>query len=166
MNRYACIIIIVALITSCSTKKTDNDLVKPDSTLIIIKADSIKTYADRNYFWEADQDNPKGLSMKKIRPVTDDSLTPTSMLFVLNSAHPEILLEYLKTSNDTIFLMINKSNYLTKQIGTSGAEAYLAEVTYNFTELKGVNNVDINFKEGDHAAPGTYSRTDFIRAQK
>lgn len=48
-------------------------------------------------------------------------------------------------------------------MGSSGAEAYLAAVTYNMSELKGVTYVDIRFKEGIiYASPGTYTRTDFV----
>ena len=47
-------------------------------------------------------------------------------------------------------------------MGYYGAEAYLAAVNYNMSELKGITYVDIRFKEGDHAAPGTYTRTDFV----
>ncbi len=46
-------------------------------------------------------------------------------------------------------------------MGSSGAETYLAEVTFNLTEINGINFIDIQFPEGDHASPGIYSRTDF-----
>jgi hypothetical protein len=46
--------------------------------------------------------------------------------------------------------------------GTHGASAYLAEVIYNLTEITGVDFVNFRFNEGEHAAPGTYSRTDFV----
>ena len=50
-------------------------------------------------------------------------------------------------------------------MGSSGSQAYLAEVTYNLTELNGINFVQIRFKEGIHASPDTYKRTDFVHAK-
>ena len=103
--------------------------------------------------------------MKKTSQLSEDSLSPAKLIQKLNNLYPEILLRFIKISNDSIFVAINKSNYLTRQMGSSGAEAYLAEVTYNLTELKDINFVDIRFIEGDHASPGTYSRTDFVQGR-
>ena len=82
---------------------------------------------------------------------------------MLNSQYPEVVLRLIKISGDTVFVKIPKSDYLARQMGTSGSEAYLAEATYNLTEIKDIDFVDFKFKEGDHAQPGTFSRTDFIR---
>lgn len=101
--------------------------------------------------------------MKKVSPLSEDSLTVPILIQKLNSLYPDIQLRYKKISGDTIFVAIDKSSYLTKQVGTTGAKGYLAEVTFNLTELKNINFVDIHFKEGDHAAPGTYTRTDFAK---
>jgi hypothetical protein len=79
--------------------------------------------------------------------------------------YPEIPLTLNKISHDSIFIKINNSKYLSQQMGSSGPEAYFAEVTYNLTEIPGINFVDFNFKEGDHAAPATYSRTDFVQVK-
>ena len=137
-----------------------------DSTNKITRVDSANQIIDAHYFWEADQDAPNGLVMKKSRPISPDSLTTVNLLQALNNLHPNVELSFAKTSGDTVFVKINKSTYLTQRMGSSGAEAYLAEVTYNLTELTGINFVDINFKMGDHAEPGTYSRTDFVWAKK
>ncbi len=101
--------------------------------------------------------------MIRTTPVRKDLLTAASMISMLNDLYPEIRLSFIKLSNDSIFVRIIKSTYLTQQLGSSGAEAYLAEGTYNLTELTGVNFVQIRFKEGGHVSPGTYSRTDFVQ---
>ena len=46
-------------------------------------------------------------------------------------------------------------------MGTSGAQNYLAATTYSLTEATGVRGVDFIFPEGDHAAPGVYTRESF-----
>ena len=87
------------------------------------------------------------------------------MINMINEIYPEIKLSFIERSNDSIFLRIFDNSYLTRQMGTGGAEAYLAEVTYNLTELNGINFVQIRFKESGHASPGTYSRTDFVHVK-
>ncbi len=46
-------------------------------------------------------------------------------------------------------------------MGTAGAQSYIATITYSLTELAEINYVNFDFKEGDHALPGTYKRTGF-----
>ena len=166
MKKYACAILIITSVAACNTRQPDKEVVISDSTNKITRVDSANQIIDAHYFWEADQDAPNGLVMKKSRPISPDSLTTVNLLQALNNLHPNVELSFAKTSGDTVFVKINKSTYLTQRMGSSGAEAYLAEVTYNLTELTGINFVDINFKMGDHAEPGTYSRTDFVWAKK
>lgn len=166
MKKYACAILIITSIAACNTKQPDKEVVVIDSSNKITRVDSANTIIDAHYFWEADQDTPDGLTMKKSRPISPDSLTSGNLLQVLNNLHPNVELSYVKSAGDTVFVKIDKSAYLTQRMGSSGAEAYLAEVTYNLTELTGINFVDINFKIGDHAEPGIYARTDFVWAKK
>lgn len=159
-------IILSMIVISCNSKKEEEKPVFADSANVIIKTDSASVKTDTHYFWISALEAGKGLVMKKDSPIPSDSLSSDLMIGRLNSLYPEIKLEFLKTSGDSIFLKISKSNYLTQKMGTSGAEAYLGEVTYNLTELRNVNFVDIRFKEGDHASPGTYSRVDFVHTKE
>src|SRR5690606_41471330 len=61
----------------------------------------------------------------------------------------------------TLHLEISDPTYLTQQMGSSGAKTYLVEVTYAYTEIPGITEVNIVFEEGDHAAPGRYNRNSF-----
>lgn len=79
----------------------------------------------------------------------------------LNKKYEDIKLDLVKAGQDTIDLKINDAKKLTQGMGSTGAEAYLAEVTFSLTELKGVKAVKIDFEEGDHAMPGVYTREDF-----
>jgi len=164
MKNYIAFIILLAALVSCNNKKTDTKPVVKDTVVVSIKTDSAKVVTDTHYFWVPDL-GPGGLVMVKIRPASADSLTAANIVALLNSEYPEIPLRFTKISNDTVFVKIPKSDYLTRQMGTSGSEAYLAEATYDLTELKDINFVDFKFKEGDHAQPGTFSRTDFIRTR-
>jgi len=165
MKRYIALISLVAALLACNNKKADTKPLVKDTVVIgILKTDSAKVLTDTHYFWSADL-GPGGLVMVKIRPAAADSLTAANIVAMMNNEYPEILLRLTKVVNDTVFVKIPKSDYLTRQMGTSGSEAYLAEATYNLTELKDINFVDFKFKEGDHAQPGTFSRTDFIRTK-
>jgi hypothetical protein len=154
---------LMVIAFSCNTNQSEKTATTVDTTVTATITDSASINKDSHYFWSSDADSPKGLEMIKSRPLSTDSLTQTNIIQLMNEAYPEIPLSFTKISHDSIFLKISKSNYLTEQLGSSGADAYIAEVTYNFTELKGINFVNISFKEGNHASPGTYSRTDFVQ---
>ena len=79
----------------------------------------------------------------------------------LNYKYPQIHLEWVKQDGKKAYVRIPDADYLTRESGTEGARAYLAEVTFSLTELKGISEVDFSFKEGDHARPGVYKREDF-----
>ena len=155
---------MITVIISCNTSQPERTVKKTDSTGVVLNSDTGTITTDTHYFWSAEWDGKKGMLMKRTTPINADSLTTTNIINKLNELYPEIQLHFIRVSNDSIFVNINKSKYLTQQIGSSGAEAYLAEVTYNLTELEGINFVDIKFKEGDHATPGTYTRLGFVHA--
>ncbi len=61
----------------------------------------------------------------------------------------------------TVAVEVRDSERLTQRMGSSGAQGYLAAVTYSLTSVPGVEAVEFRFAEGDHAAPGVYRRKDF-----
>ena len=70
-------------------------------------------------------------------------------------------MEYQGMQGDTIITRIPDAIQLTQNIGTSGAESYLAEATFSLTEIPTIKAVKIEFEEGDHAMPGTFTRATF-----
>jgi len=84
-----------------------------------------------------------------------------TLTHLLRVNYPQIALEVDRVSNDTIYVKIADATYLTQEMGSSGAHMYLFEATYAYTELDGIEVVDFNFVEGDHAIPGTYTRKSF-----
>jgi hypothetical protein len=89
------------------------------------------------------------------------NLNYLDLIDALNYKYPQIKLEWIKQEGDIIFLKIEEADYLTRESGTVGARAYLAELTFTLTELEGISKVNLSFKEGDHARPGVYVREDF-----
>jgi uncharacterized protein YcfL len=134
MKTYFLLSIIIITAFSCNTKKAEQKTTDSDTVVLNRVTDSSNIKIDGHYFWSAE-------------------LAPTS----------GVPLQIGKVSNDTMFVKISNSKYLTQQMGSSGPEVYMAEVTYNLTEIAGINFVAIMFKEGDHARPGIFSRTDFVK---
>lgn len=153
------------LVASCNTKQSDEKAAGQDSTYAATaEGDTAAAKNTSHFFWFSEYQQ-KGLVMVKTRPLPEDSLMAPNIIHLLNDLYPEIQVQLDKVSNDTIFVSIPNSTYLTQQTGSSGPESYIAELTYNLTEIKDVHYVTLQFKKGDHAEPGTFSRANFKQAQ-
>ena len=75
------------------------------------------------------------------------------------NATPKVKL--LNVKKNIASVEVINAEYLTQRMGSSGAQAYLASVTFTLTENPQIKKVKFIFEEGDHAMPGTYSRQDF-----
>lgn len=116
----------------------------------------------RNLIWTTAYDSIKrDFVLKKIKYVDADTLTPIYLISQLNSSLGTAVLNYLKTSHDTIYVTIPDSFNLTESSGTYGANEYIAITTFNLTELKGIKYVNYDFEHGEHLSAGTMSREDF-----
>lgn len=157
----------ILLLSGCtgndqSTAPVEDEIVTSPPAPEIDSLEMDQTVSNIPSLWsvEVQPDNSEKLK----QPDTIDSqLSPNELMKALNESYPEIQLSFDKISNDTAYISIPQSGYLTDQTGSTGAYNYLAAAVYNITELKDVRYVTFNFKEGDHAAPGTYKRDDFKR---
>mgnify|MGYP003592108052 CR=1 FL=1 len=141
-------IVTAILFSSCGNNKAD----QPETEL-----DTVAVYS-----WAASLNDSTGrLELKKQEGMGPDSLSIPATLAYLNTAYPNIKLDLVKISNDTVYLKIDEANYLTQQMGSSGPTLYLSEVVYDLTEIPGIRNVSFAMEEGDHAGPGVYSRESF-----
>ena len=146
-------IIICASIffVSCKSGTADQQATESDTT-----------NANINYAWVASLNDTTGkMELKKSEATAIDSLSPASIINFINGKDTNIHLDLTKISNDTIYVKIPNATHLTQQMGSSGAELYMAGVIYNLTELNGIRYVNFDFEEGDHAGPGTYNRDSF-----
>ena len=101
------------------------------------------------------------ISMQQTVGVNDEDLNINNVAESLNRKYPEIAITEPTQKDDTVFIKIKDANYLTQGSGTMGAEIYMAECTYSFTQIPGVAFVNFDFATGDHASPGTFKRSDF-----
>ena len=104
---------------------------------------------------------PQQIGLKHNTTNDLSNVSPDEMVKAINSRYPEIQMELVKKDRDRIHVKIKDASYLSESMGSSGAQIYMAESTYALTEFKGIRSVEFVFEEGDHAAPGVYSRADF-----
>lgn len=92
---------------------------------------------------------------------SNQALHVDSLTTLFRMHYPEVPLTVSGQEGNTLRLEISDPTFLTQQMGSSGAKTYLVEVTYAFTEISGIDQVNIVFEEGDHAIPGVYNRDSF-----
>jgi len=101
------------------------------------------------------------ITMTATEGIKSQDLNLQNVTESINRKYPEILITDPQQKNDTVFVSIKDATYLTQGSGSMGAEIFLAESTYSYTQIPGVSFVNYNFKVGDHASPGTFTRRDF-----
>ncbi|MGN6249288.1 MAG: hypothetical protein ACTHNG_13115 [Ginsengibacter sp.] len=156
----------VCLIAACNSN--NNEPVKnppeeevTDTVSAETPGDSMRTIVNRSMIWTV---QPQDSSRQKLRAPDSTqikTMSSTQLIDLLNQSYPDIHLDFIKISHDTIYVKIPDSSNLTNDIGDTGAENYLASTTYTLTEMKNIRYVNIAMKGGDHAEPGVYSRDDF-----
>jgi len=75
-------------------------------------------------------------------------------------------LKLVKISADTVYLTIINDFYLTQSMGTTGAGDYIVNSATSLLEIDGINYVDYDFAMGDHAYPGTFSKTGYAEKEE
>lgn len=107
------------------------------------------------------EDQSKSEKLKKPEDLQINKLSATDLVNVLNETFADVQLKLNKISHDTIFVEIPDSKKFTQQMGSTGSYNYMATTVFNLTELDNVKYVKFDFKEGDHAGPGVFTREDF-----
>ncbi|MBI2730530.1 MAG: hypothetical protein HYX40_07250 [Sphingobacteriales bacterium] len=113
---------------------------------------------DTLYFWNVNNEQST-----RTKVYTEEVSNPNVQAIIngLNMVYPDILLQFNNVSNDTLNVSIPQSEKLTQQMGTSGASQYFATACVNLFEAHSINYIHFDFKEGDHARPGIFSRQQF-----
>ncbi len=132
-----------------------------DTTFAAIDEDSAITVKNRPMIWTVDEQNSGAEKMNKPENSKLDTFSSAGLVQLINSNYPDVKMNLVKISHDTMYVKIPDSKKLTQQMGSSGAQNYIASATYTLTEFKNVKYINFNLKEGDHAGPGVFSREDF-----
>lgn len=125
--------------------------------------DSILHVKSKALLWHVTDSN--GLKLSKPDVAGIDTMSAQNLIRLINNNYDSIHLDLVKISHDTIYVHIPNSEMLTERIGNTGAEIFMASITFSLTELKGIHFVNYDFAEGEHAAPGVFDRSDFINLE-
>jgi hypothetical protein len=165
-----CFVITLALLFSCNSgnkeKNVNPDVEIKDTVFESATANSEDSglhVRNKSMLWQVD--DSKGLKLRKPEVPGIDTMSAKNLIQLINNSYDSIHLDYIKTSRDTIYVHIPRSEMLTERIGNTGAEMYLASATWSLTALKGIKYVNYDFEEGDHASPGVYNRSNFKNFQ-
>ncbi len=160
MMRNKLLVAGVLFLFSCNNNDAtaDND---NGADTVLTEQDADLAPPDR-LIWVSDFDTTKGeFFLKQQRKINTAALSVTTLINDLNAAWENVKLVFVKQSNDTLYVSVPDSEFLGQQMGSAGAQAYMASTTYNLTELKGIKYVNYDMQPGDHASPGTFSRESF-----
>ena len=150
---------ILFILSACGNNKADQPATGKDSATVM---------AADYFIWQSTLNDSTGkLELVPIEPLPSDSLQLNLVVDRINKTNAEtnftskVQLVFIKSSGDTVYLKIPDATYLTQQMGSTGPRLFLSGLVYTLTSLPGINYVNLDFEEGDHAGPGTYSRESF-----
>jgi hypothetical protein len=141
------IFILVVLLISCSNAENDKRITEPEEV--------IYGYPDTLLAWEV---NPDSMRMKRVTIFPDSSITVNRIINGLNDKYPNVHIELLKQSVDTLYINIPNSDYLGEQMGSAGSSAWFADATINLTSVPGVNYVSYKMDLHSHAESNVLGR--------
>lgn len=110
------------------------------------------------YVWDVNSGTKTKKQNPQLRP---NYYNVDTLLMGLNERYPRIRLEKKRLGHDTLYTEIKDAGYLTEQLGSTGAEAYVAQAVLNLTSVKGIRYLRIDFAEGSHASPDVWSAENF-----
>ena len=140
---------ILLLLISCGSNQTE-------------ESDVNNNNLSEQQSWQASLDDSSGnIVLNRNGAPLPDTLSIETIRAFLNSRYPNIQLQVLRQSGDTLYVQIPEATYLTQQMGSTGPEMYFGEAVYNLTEIPGIRFINFALAEGDHAGPDTYNRDSF-----
>lgn len=123
---------------------------------------TIDTNRITDYYWDSDFDTITNHEYLKRGLMLDSiSKSPNELIEILNLRPTKCKIDYIDIIRDTIKIKILDDEYLTEQMGTSGADCYMAETIFTLTENDLIKFVRFEMDYGSHASPGLYSRKDY-----
>ncbi|HET6722586.1 MAG TPA: hypothetical protein VFH07_07530 [Chitinophagaceae bacterium] len=143
--RFAVIILLIFLFFSCSNddkKISENGYAVSDTLLA----------------WETNADS---MIMKRDAAVPDSAITIRRIINGLNEKYPEIQIDVIKQSGDTIYIAVPDGEYLGNQMGSAGSSAWFADAVINLTSVPGINYVSFKMDMYSHASSGVISQEEY-----
>lgn len=153
-------VVLLLVFFACQQQKEDEVApVTAPTTETIIDSPLLNSKEVELYVWKNDADYTR----RKNPELSTAIVNTDSLIKGLNQLYENVYLQKDKMSNDTLYTFIKDSKFLSNQMGSTGAEIYIADVVMNLTEVPGVKYVHIEMEEGSHMQPGTWSRNNFTK---
>lgn len=151
---------VIAAVVSCNANKEEANKVSSiekteDSTTV--EPTLQFNPESKLYVWKTNFDYTKVQNPALQRAI----LNADSLIKGLNERNEKVFLQKDRISGDTLYTFIDDSQYLSNEMGSTGAEVYIADVVLNLAEIPGVKHVAINMKEGSHAQSGIWTKQNF-----
>lgn len=146
---------VLFLIFGCRNSNSDGEIKDTEQTDTLAPTEKLETDAIWDFQYDTITDRS---NLVKSDTYNTENLGIEDIVQIINTTWPEVQIEYIRTSQDTIFIRIPNSSELTQQMGSTGAQQFLTAATYSLTELDDIKYVSFDFEEGDHAVPGVYHR--------
>lgn len=152
-------LISILIITGCNSKQREDDSSLDSFEKFEKVKENSMLYEPASAIWQYNfNQQTEKFEIVQSRPFNSDTLTGKTLEKIINQTWPKVQIKFIKTSNDTAYIVIPNSEILTQQMGTTGADSFMISTTFSFTELNGIKYVNFDFEEGDHTIPGTYNR--------
>ncbi|HUH33281.1 MAG TPA: hypothetical protein VLZ28_04960 [Daejeonella sp.] len=162
MKRLLFSLLIVIAFASCQNEKPADQNNTSDAGIEKPLTESKDAEKTLDVPWIAVlNDSTQLLEIKKNPVAHPENLNEQDIIDALNLKYPQIKIEAVSREGNTAIVKIPNSVYLTQEMGSAGARAFLAEATYSLTEIDGIEAVDFRFEPGDHAMPGILTRKSF-----
>jgi len=117
-----------------------------------------------DYYYVSDFDTTLNCEYLKRGKMLDSmAKSVEELITILNMRQSKCKIQYVGITGDTLKIKILDDEYLTEQMGTDGADCYMAETIYTLTENYLFHFVRFQMDYGSHASPGVYSRKDYER---
>lgn len=108
--------------------------------------------------WDTNADS---MIMKRDTTVPDSAITINRIINGLNEKYPEVHIDVIKQSGDTLYVQVPDGEYLGNQMGSAGSSAWFADAVINLTSVPGINNVSFKMDTYSHASGGVISRDEY-----
>lgn len=140
------IIVATVFITACKCNNDQQDPVAEDSILVI--PDTLLVY----------DVNTDTRTWKKFTEVPDSAFTATRVVNGLNQRYPEVQLQLIKQSHDTLYVAVPNNEFLGERMGNAGAVSWFSDAVLNLTGVPGVTYVNMQMEKRSHALPGVFTK--------
>lgn len=143
--RFAVIIFLIFPFFSC-----DNDDKEISETEYAV--------SDTILAWDTNADS---MIMKRDHTVPDSAITINRIINGLNEKYPEVHIDVIKQSGDTIYIDVPDAEYLGNQMGSAGSSAWFADAVINLTSVPGINYVSFKMDMYSHASSGVIGKEEY-----